>query len=189
MLLSYAQQDTIKVRAVTAGLGIHLTQAMYAAPAVAGQAKLRYRKFELLARYGKNTACLKDVRGYDEVDLAGDWLEVSLGLMLPYFKNKNGMRAGVGLGIANTEIENREIFEALPPFQDLTYVQKYSNVNQKYLTFSLGYQYRLSKNVEFGCGAVAFHLWNEVNVPPSASYTPFMARSPVGVYAELSFVF
>lgn len=191
VMQSNAQQDSAASHKFALGGGLHLTQAMFSTPAVAGQLKLKYGAVELAAKYGRNKVNVKNIRGFDELTIAGDWAEVGFNVIMPYQTQGvylEGLKLGVGFGSANTEAEYREIFESLPPFQDLVYTENYTNNGQKYLSFTMGYQFYPASHFETGLGIVGFYLLNDTNVPLPASLTPFMARSPVGLYLELSYV-
>ena len=192
VLFASAQQDsTSSNREFYGGVGIHLTQSLFSAPAVDGHVKLKYKVFELALRYGKNKASLNNIRGFDELDVNGDWVEYNLGILVPlvgYTNPRASLKLAVGVGSANSEIEYREIFESLPPFQDLVYREKYSNMRQKFASFSFGYQGYINEHIAVGYGVVGFQLWNQDNTPKLAQITPFKVRSPVGLYAELTFL-
>ena len=189
----FAQQDSVEVNPVRFSLGMHLTQAMYSAPAVAGQAKVKYNAFDAMLRYGRNEACINNIRSFDQLTIDGQWLELSLGADVLFAENgydaSNGLRLGLGFGIAKVNAEFSEVFESLPPYEDLVYTEKYEVENQTYLSFSCGYQMRVIDNVELGIGGVGFYLREDPAIDIPIAVTPFNARIPVGLFAEVNYSF
>ncbi len=189
--VGYAQRDSTRHGEWSIGAGISFTQTMIAPPALAGEFKLHYGVLQLSAKYGENRTKVRNLRGFDQVYISGDWREVGLSLIVPYemqSKRLEGVKFGVGFGVSNMEAEYQEIFEALPPFNDLVYSEKHTNRGQKYVSFSMGYQIYVAKYVEVSAGVVGYNLFGEVNVPLKANLTPFKARSPVGFYLDMAFV-
>lgn len=189
---AHCQTDSSKISDFSVGVGVHLTQAMLAAPAVSGQAILRYKVVGVVAKYGRNQAQRKNIRGFDEVSLNGDWAEIGLFALVPtniyWSKSTGGLKLGANFGVANTEFENREIFEAIPPFEDYVYTERYAISGQKYLTFLYGYQQKIHRHIEAGIGVVGVHLLQKPKGNLPLVSTPFTARSPIGLYVELNIV-
>jgi hypothetical protein len=196
-LVSFAQQDSLSKRRIQAAVGIDLTLAMASTPAVGGHVKLRSGRVELTTSYGRNRACLTNVRGFDELEIAGEWIEADISVVVPFWNygfradRLEGFRLSVGIGSAHTELEYREIFESLPPFQDLVYRETDSQRGQKFTSFALGFQYEPVKNISVGYGLVGYYLWDRPDgpFPVPLVVTPFSARSPIGLYGEFSYVF
>lgn len=187
----HAQIDTKKYKEFSVSAGLNLTQAMLAAPAVSAQASLRYRSFGLVTSYGKNNAKLKNVRGFDEILLNGNWSEIGVyAIAYPTKKDfeQSGLKLGINFGSANTTYENREIFEALPPFEDYVYKEKYSIKAQKYFSFSFGVQHSVHQHIELGAGFVGFYLVNARDLPLPIVSTSFTVLSPVGLYLAVNVV-
>jgi hypothetical protein len=174
------------------GVGVQLTQAMLSGPALAGQAKINYHSAGLALRYGRNKAQRSNIRKFDELSISGDWIEINASVVIPLSTEPSqrleGLKIGLGLGISTTTSVYTEVFEALPPYEDYLYEESYRDVRQKFSTFSLGYQLYPHKNIELGLGIIGFHIWDKMDVPLPIVITPFKARSPLGLYAELSYI-
>lgn len=189
--VSYAQTDTEKHGDFSVSAGLTLTQAMLAAPAASAQASLRFRSFGLVATYGKNHAKLKNVRGFDEIVLNGNWAEIGVYAVVYPTKTdcqQSGLKLGVNLGSANTAYENREIFESLPPFEDYVYKEKYSITAQKFFSFTLGVQQAVHQHIELGAGLIGFYFVNARDLPLPIVSASFTALSPVGLYLAVNVV-
>lgn len=196
-VVGFAQQDSLPKRSIKAAVGIDLTQAMASTPAVGGHVKLRSGIVELTTSYGRNKACLTNVRGFDELELRGEWIEADLSVVLPIWNvglrmdRVEGFRLSIGIGAANTELQFTEIFESLPPYQDLVYRETSSNNGQLFTSFAFGFQYQPTRKIALGYGLVGYYMWDQpedsLGIP--LVVTPFKARSPIGLYGELSFVF
>lgn len=189
---SFAQHDSVSLNQFSVGAGFQLTQTMLSTPAVAGQFKVKYNIAEVSLRYGRNKASIQNIRQFDELQLSGEWVEVNLGVVLPLYAGGSdrieGIRLGAGIGLANTKTEYKEIFEALPPYEDFIYEEKYETRKQKFASFSLGYVVYPHRNFELGFGCVGFLMIDKPVLPITTVVTPFKARLPVGLYAELCYV-
>ena len=186
-----AQQDSVILPSpYSLGIGLQLTQAMFSAPAVAGQIGFGYKSVGLDLRYGRNKAKLQNVKQFDELKISGDWAEINLHVILPVrfrVSKPEGIRLGLGIGTAKTTTEFTEVFESLPPFQDYKYIEKYENVREQFISFSLGREMHPHQNVKLGIGVAGFKILNKPSLPLSTVITPFKARSPIGFYLELGY--
>jgi hypothetical protein len=102
-------------------------------------------------------------------------------------RNK-GFRHLVDRDYTSVKTEYKEIFEALPPYEDFIYVENYETRKQKFASFSLGYVVYPHRNFELGVGSVGFLMIDKPALPITTVITPFKARSPIGLYAELCYV-
>jgi hypothetical protein len=189
---SFAQHDSVSLERFSVGAGFQLTQTMLSTPAVACQFKVKYNIAEVSLRYGRNKASIQNIRQFDELQLSGEWVEVNLAAVLPLYPGGSdrieGIRLGAGIGLSNTKTEYKEIFEALPPYEDFIYVENYETRKQKFASFSLGYVVYPHRNFELGFGCVGFLMIDKPVLPITTVITPFKARSPIGLYTELCYV-